>query len=261
MNTATQVEKSSQQTNEATGGWNYPINTFDNALEVARAVGEAGGANVDVSKAVIAQALGTSATSGNFAGRLATARSYGLIEGSRNGYRLTSAAKQYLFPGSEEEKRLALLMLLKANQIFADLIRRFDSSKLPAGEMLANILFREFKVPKSWQTRVARFFIKAAEDAGIVDSQGYLRYIAARQILAGMSASSSSRTPEATELPSPSSGAQPSITAAPGMNAWVFSLGGKTVKVESSDDLSPELWKKLDAYIQVLKPFEEGKSK
>lgn len=45
-----------------------------------------------------------------------------------------------------------------------------------------------------------------------------------------------------------------------GMNVWVFSLGGKTVKVEASSDLSTDLWKKLEAYIQVLKPLEEGNS-
>jgi hypothetical protein len=235
---------------------NYPVNTFQNALEVARAVCDSGGSNSDVQKSVIAHALQSSANSGAFIQRLASTKIYGMIEGGRNGYRLTEDAKRYFFPSSEGEKRNAFLMLLKSAPIFAEIIKRFDGNRIPSSDLLANVLLREFKVPESWKDRVARFFLKAAGDAGVLDAQGFLRYAAARQSVDHVPASaSSSPADRENEAPPP----PPPIPS--GMNAWVFSLRGKTVKVETSDDLSPELWKKLDAYIQVLKPFQEGKSK
>lgn len=232
---------------------NYPVNTFQNALDVARAVCDSGGANSDVQKSVIAHALQSSANSGAFIQRLASTKIYGMIEGGRNGYRLTDDAKRYFFPSSEGEKRNALLMLLKSAPIFAEIIKRFDGNRIPSPELLANVLLREFKVPESWKDRVARFFLKAASDVGVLDAQGFLRYAAAQQSIDHMRAITSS-PPADRETASP---IPPSPPLPSGMNAWVFSLGGKTVKVETSDDLSPELWKKLDAYIQVLKPFEE----
>lgn len=242
---------------ESTGQWSYPVNTFENALEVARIIGDAGGANTEVSKAIIAQGLGTSSTSGNFTQRLATSRAYGLIDGGRNGYRLTEAAKRYLFPSSDEEKRLALLMLIKANPIFAGIIKRFDGTKIPTTELLSNVLFREFKVPESWKTRVARFFLKAAEQAGIIDSQGYLRYVAARQSLSAMPASSSSGMPDASE---PASSGR-TVTAPATMEASAGEMDvlvardeGKTVRLETSPKLSFALWQRLDAHVKGLKP-------
>lgn len=232
----------------------YPVNSFQNALEVARAVSDSGGANSEVQKSVIAHALQSSANSGAFIQRLASAKIYGVIEGGRNGYRLTNDAKLYFFPSTEGEKRNALLTLLKSAPIFAEIIKRFDGNRIPSADLLANVLLREFGLPESWKDRVARFFLKAAGDAGVLDAQGFLRYGAAQQSLDRMPATVSSQSAgKETGTPPPS---LPS-----GMNAWVFSLGGKTVRVETSDDLSQELWKKLDAYIQVLKPFEEGKSK
>lgn len=233
----------------------YPVNTFQNSLEVAKAVADSGGANTDVQKSVIAHALGSSDSSGAFIARIAAAKLYGMIEASRNGYRLTDYAKHYFFPSSESEKRTALLMMLKAAPIFAEIIKRFDGNKLPTPDLLSNVLLREFRVPDSWKDRVARFFMKAVSDAGVVDSQGFLRYSAARQSVDTMPAPPSSHVATPTDLAEPA----PAPTTAPprvGMNAWVFSLGGKTVRVETSDDLSPELWKKLDAYIQVLKPSD-----
>lgn len=233
---------------------NYPVNTFQNALDVARAVCDSGGSNSDVQKSVIAHALQSSANSGAFIQRLSSAKIYGVIEGGRNGYRLTDDARRYFLPSTEGEKRDALLMLLKSAPIFAEIIKRFDGNRMPTADLLANVLLREFRVPASWKDRVARFFLKAASDVGVLDAQGFLRYAAARESIDHMPATTSSPPSDREIQPS-----TPPPRPPEGMNVWVSSLEGKTVKVEASNDLSPDLWKKLEAYIQVLKPFEEDK--
>src|SRR6266550_3609209 len=50
----------------------YPVNTFQNALELGQAVCDSGGANSTVQKSVIAHALKSSDRSGAFIQRLAT---------------------------------------------------------------------------------------------------------------------------------------------------------------------------------------------
>src|SRR5437867_265173 len=89
----------------------YPLVGLSNALEVARAVYEAGGANADVQKAVIASQLRTSHTSGAFLQRLASARSYGMIDG-RGSYRLSEAGISYFLPTEQGDSKRALLSFL-----------------------------------------------------------------------------------------------------------------------------------------------------
>ena len=82
-------------------------------------------------------------------------------------------------------------MLLRSTPIFADIIKRFHGNLIPSTDLLANVLLREFNIPGSWKDRVARFFLKAATDAGILDAQGFLRYAAARESIDHMPATQS----------------------------------------------------------------------
>lgn len=230
----------------------YPVLSFQNALEVARAVSDAGGANAEVQIPVIAHALGVSHTSGAFSQRLGSTRAYGLIVGSRGEYRLTDAAKRYFFPSSDSEKRQATLEILSAPTIFSELIKRFDGNKIPSTEMLANVLMREMGVPASWKERVARFFLKAAHEAGVVDAQGFLRYSAARHTVE-TNTSSSSKTTAPSQLSSKDS--KPDREETTGMDVLVFSAGKQTARLETpKGDMSRALWEKLNRFVKALEP-------
>ena len=243
----------------------YPLFPLHNAIRVALAVKDSGGANVDVPKASIASQLGGSATSGAFLQRLSSARSFGLIEG-RGSYRLTPQAKRYFFPGSEEEKKKAMLTFITSPPVFHEVIKRFDGNVLPAPEMLANILHRELGVADSWKERIAGFFARAMMQAGVIDAQGYLRYRAAQHSMTSETPIKS--TGIVVEPPPTSSNTQETggfqsspVTDSPpqngGVNAWKYSYEGQTVRVETTGEISPQLWRKLNAYVQVLKPMEE----
>ena len=143
-------------------------------------------------------------------------------------------------------------MLLKSAPIFAEIIKRFDGNRIPSADLLANVLLREFKIPGSWKDRVARFFLKAASDVGILDAQGFLRYAAARESIDHMPASTSSQpSVSKPEPPSPIAVNQP----AAGMDALVFSVGDQTVRLETpKGDLSRALWEKLNKFVKALEP-------
>jgi len=232
-----------------TTGAKFPLLSLQNALQVAEAVRDAGGANTDVPKSIIASHLGSSENSGAFLQRLGSAKSFGLIEG-RGSYRLTEEAKRYFYPASEDDRRRAQLAFLASPPVFNEIIKRFDGDKLPAPTMLANILHREYGVSSSWKDRVASSFVKAAQVVGAVDGQNYLRYGASLHNVE--SPLPQSNFTDARASAADAARSRPSTV--PGGNSWLFQQEGQFVRVESSAELSPALWQKLNAYVQVLKP-------
>ncbi len=233
----------------STTGAKFPLLSLQNSLQVAEAVRDAGGANTEVPKSIIASHLGSSENSGAFLQRLGSARSFGLIEG-RGSYRLTDQAKRYFYPATEDDRRRAQLAFLASPPVFNEIIKRFDGNKLPAPTMLANILHREYSVSNSWKDRVASSFIKAAQIVGAIDGQNFLRYGASLHNMESPLSQSDAADTRAPTADAPRS--QPS--AVPGGNSWLFQQEGQFVRVESSAELSPALWQKLNAYVQVLKP-------
>lgn len=236
-------------TQPSTTGAKFPLLSLQNSLQVAEAVRDGGGANTEVPKSIIASHLGSSENSGAFLQRLGSARSFGLIEG-RGSYRLTDQAKRYFYPATEDDRRRAQLAFLASPPVFNEIIKRFDGNKLPAPAMLANILHREYSVSNSWKDRVASSFIKAAQIVGTIDGQNFLRYGASLHNMESPLSQSDAADTHAPVADAPRS--QPS--AVPGGNSWLFQQEGQFVRVESSAELSPALWQKLNAYVQVLKP-------
>jgi hypothetical protein len=231
----------------------YPLVTFSNALEVARAVSDAGGAKAGVQKAVIASRLQSSDTSGSFLQRLSSARSYRMIDG-RGSYRLTRAGISYFLPANPDDPKRALLSFLASPPAFAEIIKRYDGTKLPSIDMLANVLHREINLADSWKDRVAGFFVKAAQAAGVVDSQGYLRYRATLQTMETQPQNNSIE-PEGGTPPTAIPTTRPPVSE--GMDALVFSVGNQTVRLETSKgELSRALWEKLNKFVQALEPSD-----
>jgi hypothetical protein len=227
----------------------YPLFSLENAVAVGEAVCEAGGCNGEVPKAVIASTLQCSSTSGAFLQRLATARSFGILEG-RGAYKLTEQAKQYYLPSSDAEKRQALIGMFASPPAFAELLKRLDGNKLPPRSVVANMLHRELNIPSSWNDRVAGFFVNAAQFSGALDAQGFLRLSAARHSLP--KASAESRSTEAPTVTShrPQRSVEMEESAPQGKDSWVY----QAVRLDTPCDLSPALWKKLNQYVQVIKP-------
>jgi hypothetical protein len=237
----------------STTGAKFPLLSLQNSLNVAEAVRDAGGANTEVPKSVIASHLGSSENSGAFLQRLGSARAFGLIEG-RGAYRLTDDAKRYFFPADEDERRRAQLAFLASPPVFNEIIKRFDGNKLPAPGMLANILHREYGVSNSWKDRVASSFVKAAQIVGAVDGQNFLRYGAS---LHSMESTLSQADLADARLPAVVVAGSRAV-AAPEGNSWLFQEEGQFVRLESSAKLSPALWQKLNAYVQVLRPSSKA---
>jgi len=238
----------------------YPLFALPECFRVAEAVRDLGGARSPVRKSSLAQHLKFPESSPSFSQRLGAAKAFKLIEG-HGSYSLSDAAKRYFYPISESQKAEAGLEILSSPLAFQSIIRRFSGDKLPTSEIIANIVHREAGVPLSWKDRTASFFRKSAEFLGVVDAEGFLRYgnenavsESKEQSIKTQPAMSDNgtaqqiiRTPRKVESPPP------------GYSQWVFPFGGSYIRLETPEALTKELWDKLNAYVQILKPSDETK--
>jgi hypothetical protein len=242
----------------------YPFLNLTASLKIAAAIKDLGGVRGNVQKSILAQHLKLPEDSGVLAQRIGAAKCYNLIQGW-GAYSLTEDAKKYFFPTNEKDKLLASLSFIAAPLAFSKLIERFDGQKLPNYEMLGNIIHQEASVPLSWKERAASIFVNSAESIGIVDAHGILRHGATKHANSSDTRTlpeaedSTPNTPPSNHLISPviTSISTPSVVKED-LNVWIFSHKEKTLKLETPKDLSTSMWDKLNAYVQLLKPTDEG---
>ena len=165
---------------EKRGG--YPYYALGKCLDLAKIVCELGGNKNRVQRSLIAQQMQIDEDSASLSQIIAATKCFGLIEGWGT-FTLTDLARKYFFPTDETEKRKSLLEVVKCPTVFEKLIQRFDGNKLPANDMIANLIHREMEVPESWKARAASLFSAAMRDIEVIDANGFLRYAASRHAL------------------------------------------------------------------------------
>jgi len=264
-------KRAAQASDRRPGG--YPFNTYSQCAGLLSVIHDCGGSSGTVPKTVVAQALGVADSSSGFYALLASAKTFGMIDGNRD-ITLTTAARDYVLPTSENSRRLAELTFFSTPAAFRFLIERFDGSSLPASKMIASLLLRSNTVPQSWAGRTAGIFVSAAEELRLVD-RGFLRFGAAEHAIVGgargaasneVSAGTSFATPDRLATPVPGIGnlGQATVTQPVGSmqtavvaadaNVWVYTEGGGTVTVKSPNPLPRALWERLTKYVEMLEP-------
>jgi hypothetical protein len=256
-----------QNGSTAQSGLAYPYNSLQKCIDVARVVGDMGGVNGDVQRSVIAQGLGVEEGSNSLTVLLGASKLYDLLDG-RGAYRLTETAKQYFHPTNPSDAVVAKLKMAKSPPLFSALIERFDGTRLPAQDMLVNLLNREYRITESWRTRAVQLFLSALKFADAVDASGFLRFkasLAAAGLgsIGGMNGTvpDAEKLSDSQDAPIAPQIAQPAINevnvSSGSVNTWTFGTGKEVVRVQTSQDLSMDLWEKLEQYVRVLKPTQE----
>jgi hypothetical protein len=246
-----------ERKDEVKSGGNYPYYPLAVCLPIAEAVKSLGGGKTQVSKTLLASSLKEDERSQTLTFKIASAKSFGLIEG-RSSFYLTEAAKRYYFPTDESDKQNALLDFLECPPAFKKLIERFDGSKLQPNEILANILHREAGVPQSWKDRAAVFFIKSAHFASAIDEHGHLRVKASRE---GRIVLSLPTTEQDVPITQPEIIRQKRVVGQLNVNSldWSQSSGGRTIYIEYPQDINSQEWEDLNRQIQRIKPKDDKK--
>src|SRR5262245_57901142 len=107
----------------------YPVFALPEAMRIAEAVKQLGGARNPVQRSLLAKHFQLSESSPSFFQRVGAAKSFGLIEG-HGAYELTERAKRYFYPTNESDKSSAALEALTAPKAFATIVERFDGEEL-----------------------------------------------------------------------------------------------------------------------------------
>jgi hypothetical protein len=255
----------------------YPYYLLRGCISLGGVVRDAGGDRIAVPKSVVAAGVKMQQSASAFAQLVASAKSYGIVDGYTT-LSLTEAGREYYFPTTDRSTRIAELTFLAQPAAFQFIIDKFDGSKLPSPEHLGNLLGRTFGIPRSWSGRAAQIFTTNAEDLGVIDSDGTLRYDAVKHE-AGMfhtieeavrrDAVSRGATPrpaaphsaeeerhaadnfKAIENAQRHYASVPQSASAPNVDVWTHPSG---IRVEVPEPLTIELWQRLNRHVQSLKP-------
>jgi hypothetical protein len=246
----------------------YPYYSLAKALELAEIVRDLGGVNRPVQKSLIAHRMGVEEDSPTLMGVLGAAKLYNLIEG-RGSFQLTDVAKNYFHPTSANQRQLAHLQMVVGPPLFAALIERFDGARIPDQEMLVNILHRDHHIAESWRSRAASLFLSSLREAQLIDGAGFIRYRASLDANSagniGVMKEPATNTPEASTVsvgapPAPKSSVLPAGIKKDdtgliwGLDTWTAKVGDDILRLETSHDLSPAAWERLNRYVQAIKP-------
>lgn len=166
--------KTANKSNEVMPEVSYPLYNLAEAVIVAEAIRDLGGANAPVSKSLLAQQLKYAENGPSFFQRVTATKAFGLIEG-RGSYSLTDLAKNYFYPTFENGKELAAVKALTFPRAFSILVQKFDGGKLPTIEMMGNIIHSEAGIPISKKNTLAGLFLRSVQFIGAIDSGGFLR--------------------------------------------------------------------------------------
>ena len=207
-----------------------------------------------------------------FAQMIASAKAWGLVDGVTE-IRLSDLGREYFYPTTASGTRQAELRLLTQPTAYAYIIKTFDGAELPKTPIIGNLLAKNAGVPISWKGRAAQIFVNAADELGVLDG-GVLRYQAALH-MAGKPNDSPTDEPQepptgwtigAAEFKGTGHSFAPPIAArtspaatlqASSSNAWVFSEGGSTVRLETPNPIPRTLWERLTRYVELLEPAED----
>jgi hypothetical protein len=238
----------------------YPYHTLKTAIALGDAVMQGGGDRVGVPKSVVAAAMDMDQGSSAFSMLVASAKTYGIVDGYKE-LMLTDVGRDYFLPTTAFDTPRAELAFLSQPEVYSFLIEKFDGSTLPTVPMLGNLLSRHFGIASSWSNRVAQNFLSAANDLGVMDQGGRLRYDAAKHKTSVSSCSQDEGAPATIEAPTLKVGANivpPRINSGPAVNPnssiWVRGA----IRLETPSDMSLADWLRLQKYVEILRPDEEA---
>ncbi len=143
----------------------YPGAPLEDAIGLCRSVEELG---VNGLSAVdIAQALGYKSIKTNtFSSRLSSARQFGLLELTGNGYALTALGRAILHPVGDTELARLQRQALLSPPLYAEFATKMGGKKLPEAAILGNVLYNHYQITATAKQVAAETLLESARFAG-----------------------------------------------------------------------------------------------
>ena len=152
----------------------YPFYDINVALQFSAVVEKLGGHNV--SEGILLNELGIKiANTRSFAGKISSAKYFGLIIVEGKTYTLTDKAMLILKPKDEGSKKNLLREAFLTPDIYKELYEKFQEKQIPPVDTLANILFHDYGIKMNVREDAARAFIDSARYVGLLGADNVLR--------------------------------------------------------------------------------------
>lgn len=146
----------------------FPRRTLENALRVPQAIKQHNAGNPWGTEEV-ARALNLGRNSGNFFYVTASARAYGLTEGTRETSQisLTALGRRAVYPADQDEERDALLKAFLNVDSFKQVLEYYRGNNLPERQFLSNTLVSQFNISEDQHDEFVDLFTKNCKFLGI----------------------------------------------------------------------------------------------
>jgi hypothetical protein len=138
----------------------FPYVSLKDAEEIANSLHASWGDDADLDQ--LAHGMGTTKTSGTFRSKLATARTFGVIQGTRGRAKLTPLGVSIVDPTTAPAARVDAFLNVP---LFKSLYEKHKTGTVPPDEGLENEI-RELGVSSRQTDRARQAFQRSAEQAG-----------------------------------------------------------------------------------------------
>lgn len=151
----------------------FPRHTLEDALQVAQAIQDANNGQ-PMNRLLLADAMGRTPSSSAFRDLISSSYKYGLTEGTEKAPQisLTPDGRAATRPLSPAERSAALVRAAATPAVFKAVYQRYDSGRLPQGSFFANVLEREFSVPRPLVGECANLIVQNGKFVGIIKEVG-----------------------------------------------------------------------------------------
>lgn len=146
----------------------FPRKTLEQALRVPQALKQHNNGN-PWSTEEVAKALKVGPKSGNFFYITASAKDYGLTDGTRETaeIKLAPLGRQAVYPNTPQEAEEARVKAFLNVELFKKVLEYYGGNNLPEREFLSNTLLNTFAVPIDQQDEFVDIFTKNCKFLGI----------------------------------------------------------------------------------------------
>ena len=147
----------------------YPRASLKNSLQLAKAVDDLGGS---CSTEMAADKLNKK-VSGAFTALVGSAARFGLISSKKGQLETSELYRDYKLAYSTDEANKAVASAFLRPPLFQHVFDRFEGRELPISHF-EKLLIREFSVPESSSSRVAKYFLEGAKQCGLLGANHIL---------------------------------------------------------------------------------------
>lgn len=123
----------------------------------------------------MADVYGVSTSTNSFKAKVSSSKQFGFVDADGQKIELTKAAKNLLYPISEDSKEIILTEAVNKPPLYKELIEKYNGKQVPTLNVLSNVLFNDYSIIKTSKDAAAKAFIDSMMYVGIIKN-GILFY-------------------------------------------------------------------------------------